>query len=110
MDYLYNFPNASSGMDDALVDFFTAVPILTPMFLLFVFLVVMIGGSSAQSRRTGMTDLPMWSALASLSTLLIAVALSMISGMMSTGILVIVVVVTILSGLWLFLDRNSREV
>ena len=110
MSYLYNFPNASRGMDDALVGFFTGVPILVPMFLLFIWLVVAIGGSSAQSRRTGISDLPLWSTLASLSTLMMALGLSIIEGMIQLETLVIVVVVTIATGVWLFLDRNNREI
>lgn len=110
MSYLYEFPNISSGMDDALVGIFTMVPIFTPMMLFFIFLVVLIGGSSAQSRRTGTADIPLWSTIASLSTMMIALALSLISGMIQTFTLVVVVVITIISGIWLFLDRNNREV
>lgn len=110
MTYLYEVPNISSGMDNAVSGIFTAVPIFTPMFLLFVYLVVMLGGSSAQAKRTGTSDMPMWSALGGLSALMVALGLSLISGTIQTFTLVIVVIVTILSGVWLFLDRNNREV
>lgn len=110
MDYLYTFSNSTEGMDTALVETLSGVPVFIPMMLAFVFFVVLIAGYSAQSKRTGNGDLPLWSSIASLSTLMIAMALSLVQGLMSGGTLAIVVTITIASGVWLFLDKNSREV
>lgn len=107
---IYNTPNLTGGIDDAVLDVVTEVSVFTPMFLLFVFAVVFIGGSINQKRRTGFTDLPMWATIASLSTLMITLPLSLTSGLIGLETLVIVVVVTLMSGLWLFMDKNKNEV
>lgn len=107
---LYNAPNVSSGIDDAIVGTITAVPILTPLILLFVFFVVLLGGATSQKRRNGYMDLPMWCTMAGISTLLIALPMTLTSGIIQIETLAIVVSVTILSGVWLFLSRNKNEV
>lgn len=107
---LYEMPNLTTGMDSAIVDTMTAVPIFTPMFLLFVFAVVFISGSTSQKRKTGFADMPMWSTIASVSCLMIALALSLVGGMINLITLVVVVVITILSGAWLLLGENNREI
>ena len=109
LDYLYTFSNSTDGMDTALTETLSGVPIFVPMMLLFVFFVVLLGGSSAQSKRTGSADLPLWSSIASLSTLLISLALSLIKGFITGTTLVVVVVITIICGVWLFLDKSNRE-
>lgn len=104
---LYTFPNATGGFDSIAVQVQTAVPIFSPMILVFVFFVVMAGGISRQKGRTGTADYPMWSVVGSLSMFVVALILSVISGFISVVQLVIVTVVTIFSGLWLFLDRRG---
>jgi hypothetical protein len=74
---------------------------------------VFIGGTLAQQRRTGTSDFPMWSTMASISTLLIAMPLTLVSGLIgdqSTITLSVVVILTIFSGLWLFLSQSRGEV
>jgi len=107
---LYNAPNLTSGIDPALTTLFSEVYVFVPMFLLFVFCVVLIGGMNSQKRRTGFADTPMWSVLASLSTLLIALGLTLVSGGIQLEVLGVVVAITIASGIWFFLDRNRNEV
>jgi len=106
---LYNVPNISDGVDNFMVDLVAEVPIFTPMFLLFVFGLVLIGGATSQKRRTGTVDLPMWSVLASLSTFMISLPLTLLGGLIDIFTLSIVVSVTLMSGIWLFLDKNRRE-
>ena len=106
----YDIPNLTGGIDDVLVDVAGTVNIFTPMFLLFIFSVVFIGGVISQKRRTGTGDMPMWATIASISTLMVALPLTLISGLIQLEILVIVVVITIFSGLWLFMDKNKNEV
>jgi heme/copper-type cytochrome/quinol oxidase subunit 2 len=107
---LFDSPNLTGGIDDAIIGTVTAVPIFMPMFLLFVFFVVLIGGANAQNKRIGRMDIPMWTTIASLSTLVISLPLTVIEGMIQLTTLSVVVVVTIMSGFWLFFDRNRNEV
>tara|TARA_R100000687_G_C6434137_1_gene157211 strand:- start:98 stop:427 length:330 start_codon:yes stop_codon:yes gene_type:complete len=107
---IYNPPNLTSGMDQLIVGTITAVPEFTSFFLVFVYLMMLIGGSTAQKRRIGSADLPMWSTLASLTTLLVALPLTLTLGLIQIEVLSAVVIVTIFSGIWLFLDRNRNEV
>lgn len=108
--HLYNLPNATEGFDVMIGDSIASVPIFAPMLLLFVFCLVFISGSTSQKRRTGFADIPMWSTIASLSTLMIALAMSLVSGLISVTTLVVVVLLTILSGAWLLLGENNREI
>jgi hypothetical protein len=107
---LYDTPNLTSGIDDALVDVATSVPILIPLLLFFVFTIVLMGGMNRQKARTGSADMPMWASIASLSTLTIALGLTLTEGLIDLTTLAIVVVITVLSGLWLFLSRNKNEI
>lgn len=110
MANIYTVPNATSGMDEALIDVVSGVPSFIPGFLIFVFLVVFLGGMNAQRKRLGTTDMPMWAVMASIATLLISLLLSLKEGLMQIEILGIVIGLTVASGLWLFLDRRSTEV
>ena len=107
---LYDIPNMTDGIDVALIGTATAVPIFIPMFLLFVFGVVFVGGITSQKRRLGTADMPMWATTASLSTLMVSLPLTLAIGLITLDILAVVVVLTIMSGVWLFLDRNRNEV
>jgi F0F1-type ATP synthase assembly protein I len=110
MAYLYDVPNMSDGMDNALVGIAGEVSIFIPMFLFFVWLVIFLGGSQSQKRRTGSADMGMWATVSSLAVLMITLALTITSGLVNMLTLVIVVIVTILSGAWLFLDRTNKEI
>jgi CHASE2 domain-containing sensor protein len=107
---IYQQPNLTGGIDDAIVDTVSAVPIFTPMFLLFVFLVILLGGSINQKRRTGSADLPMWSVIASISTLVVSLIMSMQEGLIQLEIVTIMIAITFASGVWLYLDKNRNEV
>lgn len=107
---LYSLPNATSGIDDIVIQTVSSVPALTPLILLFVFFVVFLGGIKSQSSRIGTADYPMWSVIASLSTLMIALLMSLKEGLIRLDWLIIVLVITIFSGVWLFLDKRQSEV
>ena len=107
---LYTAPNLTTGLDSAIIDTMSAVPIFTPMFLLFVFAIVFIGGSTSQKKKTGFADIPLWATVSSLSCLMIGLALSLGEGMINLTTLVLLVVITLLSGAWLFLGQNNREI
>lgn len=105
---LYETPNLTDGVDGALADVAQTVPIFIPMFLVFVWFVVFLGGTISQKRR-GSADIPMWATLSSIATFMIALPLSLVSGLMQIEILAIVIVVTIVCGIWLYLDKTNRE-
>jgi hypothetical protein len=107
---LYTLPNATEGIDTITVEVMEAVPSFIPLFLLFVFLVVFLGGIARQKSRTGTADYPMWSVVASLSTFIISLILTLVSGLIRLEWLVIITVILIFSGVWLFLDSRGSEV
>jgi len=109
MAYIYELPNAT-GIDSTLVQTISSVPEFTPLFLVFIFFIVLLGGSARQKARTGSADFPMWSVVASMSTLMIALLMSTITGIIQLDWLIIVVLITILSGLWLFISHRQSEV
>ncbi|KYK20690.1 hypothetical protein AYK24_09875 [Thermoplasmatales archaeon SG8-52-4] len=110
MPYTYELPNMTEGIDEALVDTVSAVPVFTPLLLLFIFLIVLIGGAVKQKFRTGTADVPMWMTLASIVTLIISLILTLRSGLIQGEVVAIVIAMTILSGAWLFFDRNRNEI
>jgi hypothetical protein len=110
LEYLFEVPNMTNGIDDMLVDLAHTNSIFIPMLLLFIFFVVFIGGSSSQKKRTGTADIPMWAVVSSLSTFMVTLALTLISGLVNMLTLIIVICITILSGAWLFLDKSNKEV
>ena len=107
---IYNMPNMTTGVDEAIIDTATAVPVFIPMFLVFVFGIVFLGGVTSQKRRLGVADMPMWAVIASLSTLMVTLPLTLTTSIINLTTLSIVVTITIVSGLWLFLSRNRYEV
>ena len=108
MAYLYNLPNSTSGLDQIVKDVIGVIPSFPPLILLFVFLVVVLGGISRQKIRTGSADYPMWFVIASISTLLVSLLMSVTSGIIRLDWLSIVVVITIFSAVWFFLSKRSE--
>jgi len=106
---LYTPPNLTSGLDDTLVETISTVPSFTPLFLLFVFGVVFLGGMVAQKRRIGFSDAPMWAVLGSISSLTIAIIMTLREGLIQVEVLGVVVAFTILSGFWFFTSRGRGE-
>ena len=107
---LYDIPNMTTGLDQVLIGTATTVPIFIPMFLLFVFGIVFMGGITSQKRRIGSADIPMWATISSLSTLMVSLPLTLAIGLIQLEVLALIVVLTVMSGVWLFLDRNRNEV
>jgi len=107
---LYDFPNATSGADNFLVEIVSIIPSFIPLLLTFVFFIVFLGGIGRQKARTGSADYAMWAVIASLSTFMLSLIMSTATGIIDVITLVIVVVITIFSGVWLFLDKKQSEV
>lgn len=110
MTYKYEFPNITSGIDPLLVNTQQNNPTFIPFFLFFVFAVVLMGGAIAQKRRLGYADFPMWTLLASVSCLLVALPMTLIEGLISPLILGVIVTITLISGVWLFLTKDRGEI
>ena len=110
LDYLYNLPNSTEGIDQIMIQTIEVFPGFTPLILFFVFFVVFIGGITRQKIRTGTADYAAWSVVASIATLLPALLFSVSSGFIRLDWLVIVVTLNILSAIWFFLDRKPSEV
>ena len=109
-NYLFDLPNATGGLDAIAVQTVAAVPALFPLMMFFVFMVVFLGGIARQKMASGTADYPMWSVVASLSTYMVALILTLFEGLIRLDWLVIITTVTIFSGVWLFLDRRASEV
>ena len=110
MSYLYDLPNATSGIDAIMVQTINIFPALTPLILVFVFLVVFLGGITRQRMRSGTADYSAWAIVASLATLLPALIFSVQVGYIRLDWLVIVISLNILSAIWFFFDRKASEV
>lgn len=110
MAYTYTLPNGSLGFDDTVAGIATIVPMFIPLTLLFIYMVIFLGGVVSQKRRLGSADMPMWSTIAGIATLMVALPMSLITGVINSTILTITVLVPLLSGVWLFLDNHRNEV
>lgn len=106
---LYEEINLTAGVDDALVSLAQNVPIFPIMLLVFIFGLVLLGGASNQKRRTGSSDIPFWAVLASLSTFMVALLMTLKEGLIDILTLGVVVGVTIMCGLWFFLSKTRGE-
>lgn len=109
MANVYTFPNATTGIDDVLVQTATAVDIFIPMLLFFIYMVVFLGGIISQRRTTGRGDAPMWALMASITILLLALIMTLVAGLIQIEVLAIIGAVTIMTGLWFFMDKNRYE-
>lgn len=110
MAYLYELPNATTGIDAIASQTLSSFPFITPLLLLFVYMVIFLGGSTRQKIRTGTADYSAWSILGAISIFIIALLFSVSSGFIRLDWLVIVVSITVLSAIWFFLDRKASEV
>jgi len=110
LDYLYNLPNSTTGLDSIVVDTVKIFPAFVPLILFFVFLVVFIGGITRQKTRTGVADYSTWAIIASIATLLPALLFSINVGYIEYDVLIIVVTLNIMSAVWFFLDRGSSDI
>lgn len=110
MAYLYDLPNATGGIDSIMVQTMNTMPKLGALILMFVFLVVLLGGITRQRARTGTADYSAWAIIASLATLLPALFMSVSAGFIQLDWLIVVVALNILSAIWFFFDRKPSEI
>lgn len=106
---LYTEPSLTGGMDESLVEIATTVTSLIPGLLMFVWGVVFLSGMATQKLRSGYADSPMWAVMASISTLLISLLMTIKPGLINLETLSIVIALNVFAGLWLFLSRGRGE-
>jgi hypothetical protein len=107
---LYTLPNTTNGLDNLSSGIFEAVPTFVPMLLVFVYLVIFLGGISRQKARTGTADYAMWATISGISCFMTALLMTLGDGVVGLSTLVITLVVTIASASWLFFDRKQSEI
>lgn len=107
--YLFQQPNLTGGIDDALVTTAQSVPAFPIMILVFVFFIIILGGSFAQKKRIGTADIPMWAVMAGISTTFITLIMTMGTGIIELTTLGIVIAITIASAIWFFLSKTKGE-
>ena len=109
----YAQPNLTAGLDDVLFSTAQSVPTFPIMILVFIFMVILLAGSTSQKRRTGNADVPMWFALAGFSTTMVALIMTIPPGMINglTGIVVLgaVIGISILGAVWFFFSKTRGE-
>jgi len=109
MAYIYTQPNMTGGLDETLVEIAREVPAFPIGILLFIFGVILLGGMSAQKRKDGYSDTPMWAIIASLATFMVALMMTMAAGLITLAILGYSLALLILSGFWFFMSRGRNE-
>lgn len=91
---MYNITN-NTELSAIVVNTSQNIPILFPLILFFEFMVIAIGGSFANARRVGFTNLSMWFAIAGLITTTSAFILFLVDGIINLVTLGVCVAVTL---------------
>ena len=95
-----------TGANEIVSDVVSSVPIFTPMLLFFVFFVSLITMYRKQRESTNFTDIPLLMTISSVITMVVALILSMGTGIIDTLTLSIVIAITLISGMWLLGSRD----
>jgi len=105
----YTLYDSSAGFDVAIVQTTTQVGAFLPMLLLFVWIIIFLGGVRGQTRRTGSAETPLWAALASMATFMLSLIFTLVieSNVMMSTILGITLGLTILTGVWAFMSSKD---
>jgi len=104
----FEYPTGATP-DEMLIGVSGAVPVFPIMILIFSWFFIFLTGSLKQNSRAGYSDMPFWAILASSGTLLVALAMTIVQGIIAAPVLLIVVAVTILSAVWFFMSRGRFE-
>jgi len=78
---VYSIPDLTGGMDNALIGLATEVPAFPIMFLVFVWFLIFMGGTTRQSVKKGYADYPMWLVVASLNIFLMSLIMTLKEGL-----------------------------
>ena len=82
------------------------VPGLFPMFLSMVFLAICLGTYFTQNRLYGKGDFPVSFSVAGFVTSILALLLSLITGVIPTFVIVICMSLTVVGVIWIFLASD----
>ena len=104
---LYTLPNSTSGMDQIFKDTITVISQLPYLILGFVWFVIFLGGMGQQKARLGIAETSTWAVIASFAILIIALLMSITTGIINVRDLAIVVSITILSAVFFFFDKKQ---
>ena len=107
---LFQQPNLTSGLDDAIVTTSQSVSAFPIMILVFVWMIIFIGGSSNQKRKIGSADYPFWAVLGGISISFLSLIFTLGQGIIDIITLGVVFSVTILCGIWFFLSKVRGEI
>lgn len=101
----YNF---SAGLDQYFLYLNNQIPNLFNGVLVFIFLLIFLGGYIGTKRNEGKNDIGLWMAVGGLITLMIALILNIIAGgeLVPLSIEVIWLSVTIVGGIMYFITPN----
>ena len=105
---LYTLPNQTTP-DGILLGISEQVPAFPIMSLILVWFIIFIGGSKRQSDKTGMSDMPQWGLLASVTVLVLGLLMTITAGIISLQTLIIIVAINILTATWYFLSRGRFD-
>jgi len=101
---IYNQPNLTSGIDGTFVELLQQ-SLLYHWAFGFCIWICFYNWNGYTKAKTGHADMPMWAVMASISTLIVTLLLSIKSGLINIETLAIVISITVFSGLWLFLSK-----
>lgn len=104
---MFNITNETS-IDRIMINIAQNVSILFPMLLFFEFMVIALGGTFANQRRVGYSNISMWFAIAGLVTSTTAFILFLVDGLINLATLGVVIAVTLASVLWFFLTEGEQ--
>jgi membrane-associated protease RseP (regulator of RpoE activity) len=109
MANLFEFPNMTSGVDDILIDLSMEVVAFPIMLLVSTWIIIFVGGMTAQARNNAYADAPMWSTIAFLTVTLMGLVMTVATGIINPIVLGVLFGGTLFSALWLFLSRGRFE-
>ena len=95
-----------TGLDGTLVYVATVEPLFTKLVLFGFFLIGFLGSIFSQWRLRNRVEFPGSFFAAAVSTLVVAVLMNLIDGLISLQTLIIVVVITIVSYIWLLIAKD----
>ena len=106
---IYTEVNLTHGIDDALISASQSVPAFPIMILVFVFMVIFLGGIANQRRREGKSDLALWGTLSGLATTLLALIFTLGAGMINIYVLSFCIGITLIFAIWLMFGSRHGE-
>lgn len=99
--------NQSEGLQTLLIYTNNITSGLFMSLILFCFfLIIWIGGYNSSKRLTGRSDIAMYFMFAGFSTTIVAVVMSLISGLINRYVVISCVIISCLGALWYFTARE----